>query len=134
MKNSLTPILGVLLIIAVVLGVYFYINGQNKIKTLQADLDKAQSEVKTLKDAKAKGLSYAEYADVLIWPALKEIGATPRFSFKDEIKWMVELENRVNNLNDPKLSESLEMVKNDESEGFLLSISQVLGEIEKALK
>lgn len=134
MKNNLVTILGVLLIVTVVLGVYFYTSGQSKIKTLQTELDKAQSENKNLKDAKAKGLAYAEYADVLIWPALKDIGATPRFNFKDNVAWLLELENRIKNLNDSELEDYLGQIKANDQDGFILSVDRALGGIETVLK
>lgn len=87
-------------------------SAQEQNQSLPSDLTQAQAQIQSLQtdieaaDQKsAEALAYTEFLDVLLYPAYKQAGITPRFNFEDDVKWFVELTNRATDIGDSKLSD-----------------------------
>ncbi len=113
---------------------------QTQIQSLEGDLTEAEAQIQSLQtdkevseEKRAEALAYAEFVDVLLWPAWKKAGITPRFAFEDEVDWLVELKNRASDLGDTKLSNYIKGL--DEAATLVALYDYCLGRIvEKTLK
>lgn len=148
MKNTLIAILIILLIVFIGLTVYFYIGNQDKSKNLKTELDRAKLEIESiiqekttlegkvasLEEEKTKALAYAEYLDIVISPFLRSGGITPRFTFSDDMKWLLEVEKRSDRFNNSELNDYLKKLEAHDQKAFGLILNWALGEIEETLK
>ncbi|MGB9743584.1 MAG: hypothetical protein ACPLW9_02685 [Minisyncoccales bacterium] len=137
MKNIVTIILIILLVIVVGMAAYLYMNSQKQnteIQTLKAEIQTLRNENELLKEKTTKALSYAEYTDVLIFPFLKDMGVTPRFNFTNEMLWMFDLEKRSSSFNDSELNGYIERMRSQDQKAFGLILNWALEKIEEALK
>ena len=112
---------------------------QGDLTAVRADLAEAEAQIQSLqsdKDAAEKkrveALAYAEFVDVLMYPAWIEAGLTPRFVFEDDVDWLVKLTNRASDMGDTKLSSYIKEL--DEAATFSALSDYCLDRIEKALK
>jgi len=141
MKNIITVILTVLLVISVGLGIYFYTNSQNKLRDMQVELNKTKLEIQNLeqektvlKDKTDKALLYIEYLDLIVYPILKDAGISSRVKFDNDMSWLLEVEKRAASFNNSKLNDYLARLKSHDDKAFGLMMDLILGEVEKILK
>jgi outer membrane murein-binding lipoprotein Lpp len=96
---------------------------QEQNQSLPSDLAQAQAQIQSLQNTieaadqkSAEALAYTEFLDILMYPAYKDVGITPRFDFEDEVEWLVGLKNKATDIGDTKLSNYIkELEKGDES-------------------
>jgi len=112
---------------------------EGDLATVRGDLTKAQAQIQSLQSDKeateekrTEALAYAEFVDILMYPAWIEAGLTPRFVFEDDVEWLVELTNRASDMGDAKLSSYIKEL--DEAATFYALSDYCLDRIEKALK
>jgi outer membrane murein-binding lipoprotein Lpp len=114
---------------------------QAQIQSLQTDLTQAEAQIQSLQgdlttasENPAEALAYAEFLDILMYPAWKEAGITPRFQFADDAEWVAELQNRATALGDTKVSNLFKEIE----EGGEITVAKLtdhcLEVIEEALK
>ena len=84
---------------------------QEEYDSIIAERDMAQGHIQTLQDNMNTVLAYAEFLDIIMFPAWLEIGITPRFNFDDEVDWFVELKNRAKDLEDLIIENSIEQLE-----------------------
>ncbi|GAG86902.1 unnamed protein product, partial [marine sediment metagenome] len=91
----------------------------------QGDLTEAQAQIQPPQDDKeaaeeklAEALAYAEYLDIALYPIWEEAGLTPRFAFKGDLEWMMELKTRADDMGDAELGNYLEELM-EQSEGAI---------------
>jgi len=77
---------------------------KNELTVVKAELNELQSDKEAVAKKHAKALAYAEFLDVLYYPAWKSAGITPRFSFATDIDWFVGLKNTASAIGDTRLS------------------------------
>jgi len=112
---------------------------QEQNQSLPSDLTQAQAQIQSLQTdieaaekKSAEALAYTEFLDVLMYPAYKDVGITPRFNFEDEIKWFVELTNRATDIGDAELSNYIDELDKESTMYDLLDYC--FETIEKSLK
>jgi outer membrane murein-binding lipoprotein Lpp len=112
---------------------------EGDLAAAQDDLTKAQAQIQSLQgdkeateEKRAEALAYAEFVDILMWPALVASEITPRFAFENAVEWLVELKNRASDLGDTKLSNYVKEL--DEPATFSAISDYCLDRVEQALK
>ncbi|HEX76266.1 MAG TPA: hypothetical protein G4O12_06760 [Dehalococcoidia bacterium] len=77
---------------------------QTQVESLQTQIQSLQSDKEFVDEKCAEALAYAEYMDIVIYPAWKQAGITTRFEFEDKAEWLLELGHRASEMQDTKLS------------------------------
>ena len=116
---------------------------QAQTQSLQGDLTEAQAQIQSLESNKeateekekcAEALAYAEFLDVLMYPAWKEAGTTLRFEFEDDVEWFIELKNRSSIIGDTELSSYLKELEKGQEAAMYETWDYCIDRIEKALR
>jgi hypothetical protein len=129
--KKITIILAVLLVISLGAGIYFFVSAQN----LKADLNASRNENAALEAKISKSLAYAETFDILMWGGWKAAGITPRFQFDNDTAALLELKNRIKNLNDSELATyEQDLEKTGSQTAVFQTMDYLLGVIQKSLK
>lgn len=112
-------------------------SGGSSVSTLQAQISSLQSDKDAIAKKSTVALAYAEFFDVLMYPAWKQASITPRFTFSTEVDWLLEVKNRANRMGDTKLTNYVqELEKGGQAASAAMSklMDYCLEMIEKTLK
>jgi CHASE3 domain sensor protein len=144
MQNNLTIILGVLFVLALGAGIYFYMGAQTikiqlisteaTIQSLQTQVQVLTAERDVLQNKLSQGKTYVDYINTLIWPVMKESNITTNIEFSDMNEWFSDMERRTQELNDQELINAWEKIKASDQNGFNMAIIRVLSQLEEILK
>ncbi len=114
---------------------------QAQIQSLQGDLTEAQAQIQSLQSDievadknPAEALAYAEFLDILMYHAFRDCGITPRFTFEDDIEWLVEVRSRASDIGGTELSGWIKELERHNEAVMSDLWDYCLGGIEKALK
>ncbi len=114
---------------------------QGQVESLTSDLTEAQTEIASLraelevpKNNSGKALAYAEFMDIIMYPAWKEAGLAPRFTFEDDMEWLMAVMNRASDMEDAKLSDLISGMKQGDEATMFMIWDHCIDAMQKALK
>jgi hypothetical protein len=84
---------------------------QAQVQSLQTQVQSLQTDKTSLTKKSAAASAYAEFFDVLMYPAWKQVEITPRFTYASEDDYLTDLKKRASSIGDNNLTKYIQQLQ-----------------------